>query len=266
MLVTNVHWVIQENQPDAAAARAIVEVLDGDGHVAHLVRLERGVAAPVPDELPDDAPIVCHGPGFITRALHHPRLASGLFFDPDVFRWSAFQAAWGEAMLAPDARVIGFADALEALADISHAFIRPDADSKAFEGGVYDRTSLVHATTGLTVDETLPVVLARPVPIDAEWRFFIVGSEVVACSEYRRWGRPSIDGAVPHVAIELAAELASRWSPADIYCLDLASANGRIGVVEANCFNGARFYGADPRHIVRATNAHVLDRHLKGAT
>jgi hypothetical protein len=234
--------------------------------VAHLVRLEKGVAAPVPTELPNDAPIVCHGPGFITRAAKHPRLAPGLFFDPDVFRWSAFQAGWGDAMLAPDAHIMTFADALETLARKPKAFIRPDADSKVFDGDVYDRQGLINATAGLTIEGTLSVVVADPVPIEAEWRFFIVGMEVVACSEYRRWGTPSVDGVVPHVAIDWAAELASQWSPSDIYCLDLAKANDQIGIIEANCFNAARFYGAEPRHIVRAVNARVLEGYRSSAT
>jgi hypothetical protein len=80
----------------------------------------------------------------------------------------------------------------------------------------------------------------------------------VGCSEYRRFGRPSIDGAVPHAAIELASELASRWSPADVYCLDLASSGERIGVLEANCFNGSRFYGAVVERVLRAVNEFVL--------
>jgi hypothetical protein len=62
---------------------------------------------------------------------------------------------------------------------------------------------------------------------------------------------------VPYAAIDLAAELATRWSPADIYCVDLAATGDRIGVVEANCFNASRFYGAVTERVLRAVNAHV---------
>jgi hypothetical protein len=34
-----------------------------------------------------------------------------------------------------------------------------------------------------------------------------VNREIVGCSEYRHWGRPSIEGSVPHMAIDFAADL-----------------------------------------------------------
>jgi len=102
--------------------------------------------------------------------------------------------------------------------------------------------------------------VASPVDIEAEWRFFVVEREIVGCSEYRRWGRFSTQVSVPHAAIELAAELASRWSPAKIYCIDLAAAAGRIGVVEANCFNASRMYAAVIPRVLGAVNAYVVEQ------
>lgn len=101
-------------------------------------------------------------------------------------------------------------------------------------------------------------MVASPRTIEAEWRFFVVDGEIVGCSEYRRWGYPSIDGAVPRLAIDLATELASRWSPAGVYCLDLASSGDRMGIVEANCFNASRFYAVVLDRVLRAVNAFVL--------
>lgn len=259
--MTAVHWIIQENQSGPLGGYGMVEALAASGHVPHLVRLERGAGVPAIIGLPDEAPIVCHGPGFITRAWGHPRLQPGLFFDPATFRWSAFRAGWGAAMLAADGRVVTLSEALDRLADGASAFIRPDADSKAFDGAVYDAGGLARATAALRDADSMPVVVAAPIQVDAEWRFFVIDGEIVACSEYRRWGEPSIEGAVPYAAIDLAAELAARWSPAPVYCLDLAATESRIGVVEANCFNAARFYGADGHAILRAVNAHVLSRH-----
>jgi hypothetical protein len=70
----------------------------------------------------------------------------------------------------------------------------------------------------------------------------------------------SNDGSVPHAAIDLAADLALHWSPADIYCLDLAASGDRLGVIEANCFNASRFYSAVIEHGLRAVNTYVLSR------
>lgn len=255
--MSTVHWVIQENQGDSANVRRMVEALELDGHAPHLVCLTKSLDIPPIPELPDEGPIVCHGQGFMTRALHHPRLKHGLFFNPDKFRWKTFCSGWQGAMLSSDGRVMALSDAKDFLKNGVRAFIRPDADSKVFDGGVYDAPGLAAATEQEGVPPTTRVVVASPCSIQAEWRFFVVAGEIVGCSEYRRFGRPSIDGAVPHVAIELAAELALRWSPADVYCLDLASCNDRIGVLEANCFNGSRFYGAVMERVLRAVNEFV---------
>jgi hypothetical protein len=160
-------------------------------------------------------------------------------------------------MLSSDGRIMSLSDARDFLRNGTKAFVRPDSDSKSFDGGVYDASGLVAATPEIRVAPTTPVIVASPCTIDAEWRFF-VDREIVGCSEYRRWGRPSLDGSVPHVAIDLAAEVATRWSPADVYCLDLAASRDRIGVVEANCFNASRFYAAVVERVLRAVNAFVL--------
>ncbi len=256
MEASSVHWVIQENQGDSGNVRRMVQALELDDHVPHLVGLKKGTDIPPIPDLPDEGPIVCHGQGFITRALHHPRLKHGLFFNPDRFRWEAFRSGWEGAMLSSDGRVMALSDAKDFLQSGATAFVRPDSDTKVFDGGVYDASSLTAATEGIAVPST-PVVVASPCSIQAEWRFFVVAGEIVGCSEYRRFGRPSIDGTVPHLAIELAAQLALRWSPADVYCLDLASCGDRIGVLEANCFNGSRFYGAVVERVLRAVNVFV---------
>jgi hypothetical protein len=257
--MASVHWIIQENQGEPDSVRRMVQALEADCHVPHLVWLTKSLDVPPITDLPDDAPIVCHGQGFVTRALCHPRLKPGLFFDPEKFRWSAFRSGWPGEMLSFDGRVMSLADARDFLRTGATAFVRPDSDSKVFDGGVYDASGLL-AATGNRLALSTAVIVASPCAIEAEWRFFVVDREIVGCSEYKRWGRPSIDSIVPHVAIELAAELASRWSPSDVYCLDLAASGDRIGVVEANCFNASRFYAAVVERVLRAVNAFVLSR------
>jgi ATP-grasp domain-containing protein len=238
--------------------RAMVDALGADGHVHHLVWLNKGLEIPVIPDLPDGTPLVCHGPAFIPRALNHARLRSGLFFDSATFCWSAFSTGWKGSMLSSDGRVVSLSAARELLHSGAKAFVRPDSDSKLFEGGVYDSSALGAILKESRVSGATPVVVASPVNIDAEWRFFVVASEIVGCSEYRRWGRLSTQGSVPQAAVEFAQETALKWSPHNIYCLDLASADGRLGVLEANCFNASRLYGAVVSRVLQAVNAYVL--------
>ncbi|MFN7924489.1 MAG: ATP-grasp domain-containing protein [Bryobacteraceae bacterium] len=253
----SVHWLIQRNQADTTDVRRVAEALEADGIPVHLVDLERGGALPPLPDLPNNVPVVCHGPAFIPRALKHPRLRPWVFFDLDTFRWSRFRAAWKEAMLSRDASVVDLAAAQTLLRARGQQFVRPDEDSKAFDGGVYTATELDNAV-GKRVSQATPVVVASPVNVEVEWRFVVVGGEIVACSEYKRWGRASTDGSVPRGAIRMAEEIASLWGPASVYCLDLADTGDRLGVVEANCFNAARLYGCAVRRVVQAVNDHVL--------
>lgn len=256
--MTPVHWIIQENQGDSTEVSRLVRAVESEGHVAHLVHLTKSLDIPPILDLPDNAPLVCHGPGFVTRAPLSARLKPGLFFDPETFRWQALFEAWGEAMLSRDGRVMALPDAQKCLRNGATAFVRPDADSKLFEGAVYDSTSLAAVIGKEKISSETPVVVASPLNLEAEWRFFVVDREIVGCSEYKRWGHPSTDGAVPHKAIELAADVAHRWSPAEVFCLDVAAIADRVGVVEANCFNASRFYGSVIERVVRAVSVYVL--------
>jgi hypothetical protein len=191
------------------------------------------------------------GQGFVTRAPHNRRLRAGLFFDPETFRWEAFRSGWKRAVLSSDGRVMALSDARDFLQNGTTTFVRPDADSKVVGGAVYDAFRLEAATKQSAVPRATPVVVVSPLNIEAEWRCFVVNREIAGCSEYRRWGRPSSEGSVPHMAIEFAADLALRWSPADVYCLDLAASGDRLGVVEADCINASRFYSVVIERVLR---------------
>ncbi|WGS51296.1 ATP-grasp domain-containing protein [Paraburkholderia sp. D15] len=249
-----VHWIIQENRGVVSNVADMAAALKELGHVPHLVQLQRGAGVPELTDVPPDVPVVCHGPGFVTRAVGHPRLGSGIYYDAAVFRWSKFHENWNAAMLAEDGHLTSLGDAASLLATGTRFFVRPDADSKDFDGNVYDAEGLAAATIRKPLPPDLPVIIASPLVIDAEWRFFVVQREVVACSAYRRGGQPAIDDHVPYAAIEMAISLAEQWSPADVFCLDLGACEGRFGVIEANCFNASRFYAANGVRILQAVS------------
>jgi hypothetical protein len=92
------------------------------------------------------------------------------------------------------------------------------------------------------LDNDLQIVTASPTAIDAEYRLFMVASEVAAASEYRRNGQTSLQGFVPNEAIDLAIEADHTWRPAAAYAIDVARSGERFGIVEANCITAARHY------------------------
>ena len=196
-----------------------------------------------------------------------PKVACWIGFDPLTFCWLAFRSGWGaEAMISEDARLLSLDEAKK---ELQRGAICVYPAGCGFEE--IRRCRGIHAeafdaaTARMTAGSGDLVVVISAVAIDAEWRFFIVDGEIVDCSGYiRRWVRPSMDGSVPNHAIEWAAKAAKRWGPAAVYCLDLAACGERIGIVEANCFNGSRFYAAGVGRIVEAVGGYARTAWLRG--
>ena len=260
-----IHWVIQRTRRDPFEAERLCEIVGTLGHLAHPIDLVPFSAAiPAVPAIPMGAAVVCHGPGFVPRALAHPTWRPGIFFDEAAFRWSAFHANWPGLMLnrAPTFATVGEVRAL--LAREGSMFVRPDGDNKAFESGVHDAGSFARAIAqsnmpdGSPVDDKTPVVIGSPVEIESEYRLFIVDGEVAAASAYRHLQRPNVEAFVPNAAVDLALSAASTWMPAPAACIDVATcADGTIGIIEANCINAARFYDANVAAVVDAICSHV---------
>ena len=250
--MVTVHWLIQANHPGGPfVARQAAETVAGTGGNPHLVDLvPRSPDIPPVEGLPPGAPVVCIGPGFVPRALARPEWRPGIHFSEGAFRWSAFRDGWGDRMLSREARVVSFDEAC------AHPglFVRPDADSKLFDGGVYGPGELRGHCSRIParILADTEVVVAPALAVDAEWRLFVVDGEVVDASSYRVKGRPSTEGSLPRGAEDLAREALGAWVPARAFCLDIGSAGGRLGIVEANCINASRLYAADPVRVYGA--------------
>ena len=84
----------------------------------------------------DHTNIICWGPRFVPRTNKHANLKPGIWYDHSKFRWSAFRENWINFMLCPNGEVVSFDDAMTRLTS-DPVFMRPDADSKAFDGGFF---------------------------------------------------------------------------------------------------------------------------------
>lgn len=262
-------WLLQSNHPNLSSIREIQSILRDHGNDMHMAAL-KGHSTEIPEigALDITRPVICYGPSFVPRALGYPELSPGIFFDPATFRWSAFHKGWGDLMVSANGVVIRLAEAISQIG-FKSMFVRPDEDSKAFNGGIFDKNSLKAvidpAIKKAYIDQDTLIVIAEPVQIDAEWRTFIVNGQVVAASSYRKDSIGNVDLHVPHHVIDLAFEAAELWSPAPVFCLDIALTGQRYGIVEANCFNASRFYGADASAILKSVSSLVDETYARAS-
>jgi hypothetical protein len=259
------HWVFQRNRRNPFETQRLSQIVEALGFEAHIVELVPfGAEIPQVSAISAGAPVVCYGPGFVPRALTRASWRPGIFFDAASFRWSTFRAPWGRMMLNSSAELYKVRDVRRLLAGGERLFVRPDADNKAFEGGVHDAASFAEALTnsrmpdGAPADDNLAVIVAQPLEIASEYRMFVVDGEIVAASSYRHLQRPDGSAFVPTAAVDLAIAAAALWMPAPVACIDVAvCADGTLGIVEANCLNGARFYDADAVALIGAISSYV---------
>jgi hypothetical protein len=255
-------WVVQTNvEPESTTPVVLREACSGLRLPFHEVSVTPGQQSlPALPDIP--GPVVFHGRNtLISRALEHPTWKRGVFFSPENFRYDAYVAHYGSAMLNADARVMSLGELVAADYQANaKLFVRPVHDSKVFTGRVvrfsdcaelhreWQRSSLSH--------QEIPVVVAVVQEIDAEWRVFVVNGNVTGGSMYR----PTAERTLPAELVSFAERAAQGWTPAPVFVMDLARVNHSWRIVECNCFNGSRFYEADVTAVVAAVSSYQSQR------
>ncbi len=165
-------------------------------------------------------------------------------------RWEILPAS--RFVVEPDAvlRSIGARD---------EVFVRPDSPLKPFSGRVLrcDQISLAALDHGFYYDDPEIEVVVAPVRrIDREWRFVIVGRDVVAGSGYIADGRLATEEDAEGRSWRFAAEIAAQLpSPDPAYVIDVCDCDGGLRLLELNPFSGADLYACDGTEIVRRVAA-----------
>lgn len=262
------HWIIQSNLYSDATRDDLsrqVAALTAIGSTYELVKLVPFFGIFEPEVAPPTGPVIALGSTTMMRVVQERGWKPGVFFN-DNFRFERWLSGLGtENLFNGDATVTRFAD-LELTQD---TFIRPCEDLKAFTGFVTTPKEWADWKTRVLAGEKSSeftqlsadtmIVAAPPRPIYREYRMFVVGDRVVAGSLYRTIHGIERSADVPAQVWEFAQAMAARWSPAEVYALDVAEGDAGLKVLEINCFNGAgtyacdlvKLYGAIERHFTR---------------
>lgn len=185
-------WLLQENTQNQLALKQMRQILSRQDTSYHEVSL-----APFSDELrlPSSLSlsdhIICWGPGFVSRTLQYKSLHPGIWYAEMNFSWGTFRQNWGNLMMNATAEKTSFCHAIQNLTE-TNCFIRPDLDSKAFDGGLYCKTAPPKLRGNF--QDTIDVIVAPVMHIADEWRFFVVNGHIISASSYRIDGRANSDG------------------------------------------------------------------------
>ena len=250
-------WIVQQNYSTTSPTiNLLTEAVTDFDRSLVTVRV-----IPFSEELPEmpeevEFPFVLFGlTTLIKNAIRSPKWRRGIFFDPERFAPSFYQDVLGDLLLNSDMHICTAREIAQLrLSREEQIFVRPNDDFKAFGGqimtlGEYlDWFNLFKDADDMSISQETQMVYATPKNILREFRTHLVGGQVVGISQYL----PTAQAILPDSVVEFAEYVASRYSPAESFVLDIAETADGLKVLEFNCINGAGFYLANVKAIVRA--------------
>jgi hypothetical protein len=194
---------------------------------------------------------------------------AGLFFNEETANHETCVKECGTDMLNYGAMIYTIKDVMDyniikSAYYYTPVFIRPFDDLKAFAGTVirgcdfeewYDNAS----NGGYTISLDQKIIISSLQTIDAEFRFFIAGGQVIDGSMYRRGESFRKE----HISLDSEAGFwaklfANKWLPAEVVCMDIAQTRySGMKIIEFNCFNCSGIYDHDVDKIVREVSRFV---------
>ena len=184
------------------------------------------------------------------------RGAGGLFNENFSYEiWSGF---YRDLLLNKDAV---FSTLAKASAQEAQVFVRPVADTKAFNGRVFNREEFLQfqqdcqaGKIGMPKPET-PIIMAPVKKPGQEHRHYIVDGEVITSSRYKLAGQPNFREGADQAVLDVVKQAISRWQPARAFVLDTYISGDEIGIVEIGGICHAGLYEADLIKLVNALDS-----------
>lgn len=140
-------------------------------------------------------------------------------------------------------------------------FIRPIADDKTFTGQVMDWDQFSEVIENIKLGKNSPsfyhltketeVIISSKKKIIEEYRVLCVNGKAITGSLYKRGTigiRQNVDSDIK--LFSFVDEMCSKWTPADVFIMDIALIDGHYAVMEMGCFNAAGLYKLDVQRII----------------
>lgn len=254
------HWILQNGFFSETGRKALIATLErfGIDYSVHEVVPKVGELIPAP--VVKHKNVICVGSYSMRHIAAQNGWVPGMF---DLFEQNFEQQRhhWGKYMLNFNSVVCALEDAEFTQEQM---FVRPIDDSKYFSGRVFTAQEftnwkrsicnpLVDHKTSLT--PKTQIQLSSPVPIFAEYRFWIVKGEVITQSLYKRGSRVVYASEVDKRLTLFIKERIREWIPHETFVIDVCDTVGGMKIVEINTLNCSGFYAADVQRLVLALEA-----------
>jgi hypothetical protein len=256
-------WVIQNNLISENDLNQIQ-----DACKAINVEFEEVQVIPYLKVLPEftlDDNNVYYGSTTLMNNLYEKHKPKGLFYNHETFSMENYIKQWGEHMLNCDAQVLTVGEFFKMdKPDDENIFIRPDADSKAFDGQVskfknaktYIQRHLDYETE---MDLETKILVGPAYNIFKEWRNYVVDGKVVTSSLYRQNFKLKKSGDdIPQSMLDFVQERINEYKPHDNFAIDIASTHdGTYYIIECGCLNSVGLYHCNIPKLVESISTYM---------
>jgi hypothetical protein len=202
------------------------------------------------------------------NAVYLQKLREGIFYNVDNFD----QKIYGKLdlpLLNNDVEYYSLADVNNLKLTFDELkFVKPSRDLKAFNAGLLEPNQTVwdfisnQMYQPMYKDEEL--LVSSPKNVWDEYRFFVLGDEVITGSQYRnnKQLKPSpLNNSAEHQKVlSIAREYAKLYQPAEIFTLDIGKHDSGYSIVEYNCFNASGLYQSDVEKLFKALQSYVENK------
>lgn len=245
----NLRWVIQNNlisENDLGQIQDACKAINVEVEEIQVIPYLKDL----PDFTLDDKENIYYGSTTLMANLYDKMKPKGLFFNHETFSMENYIKQWGEHMLNCDAQVLTVEEFFKMdKLDDEDIFIRPDADSKIFDGQVskfknakgYIQRHLDYETE---MDLQTKILVGPAYNIYKEWRNYVVDGKVVTSSLYRQNFKLKKCGEdIPQSMLDFVQERINEYRPHDNFAIDIASTHdGTYYIIECGCLNSVGLY------------------------
>jgi hypothetical protein len=251
-------WVLQDNLYNEDGYVRLIDALDRLEQTYDIVKVVPFVGELIPDVEYDDDELVMVMGSYSMMKAGRRKGWKPTGYDSDQFDHRVWVNYLGTHLLNYNGIVMRFGDVNGKQYDGISFFIRPIFDFKEFAGEVITDAASFTAwqekavAYGDTLDGDTLVVVAPVKRILAEYRLFVVNSEIVTGSQYKIGQRVKSTPFVDKEVYDFAYNMIDLFEPDHAYVMDIAQTDKGFKVIEYNCINCSGFYACDCQKIVNA--------------